>query len=145
APPAAVAKAAPSAPAEKAAPAPAAAPTQPSPAPSTAAPASPPPAVSEKAAPAVANVAPAAGRAGTYRIQLASVGDRKAAEGEWRRLTRANGDVLGKLTPSVVTVDLAGKGTFHRLSAGPFADRGAAAEACEALHKRKVGCFVVAP
>jgi cell division septation protein DedD len=128
--------AAPPATAEKAAPPPAA---------EKSAPAAPP--AAEKAAPAVAAVAPAAGRlaASGYRIQLASVGDRQAAENEWRRLSRANADVLGRLTSNIVAVDLPGKGTFHRLSAGPFADRGAAAEACEALKKRKVGCFVVAP
>ena len=118
----------------------------PPPAPETAAPAAVPPATAEKAAATpVAAVAPAAGRAGGFRIQLASVGDKKSADNEWRRLSRANADVLGKLSPTVATVDLPGKGTFHRLSAGPFPDRGAAAQACEALHKRKVGCFVVAP
>lgn len=142
-PPAAVAKAAPVEPVEKAAPP--ASPAQASPALASPAQPSPAPAASEKAPPAIAAVAPAAGRAGAYRIQLVSVGDKKAAENEWRRLARTNGDVLGKLSPSVVTVDLPGKGIFHRLSAGPFADRGAAAEACETLHKRKVGCLVVAP
>lgn len=105
-----------------------------------------PPPAPEKAAPPLAAVAPAAGQAaGAFRIQLVSVGEQKAAESEWRRLSKANADVLGKLSPSVVKVDLPGKGIFHRLSAGPFPDRGAATDACETLHKRKVGCFVVAP
>ena len=144
-------RAAPSVPAAVAPPAAVAKETPPSPAPEKAAPpASAPPVATEKATPTppVAAVAPAAGRAasaGAFRIQLASVGEKKAAENEWRRLSRANADVLGKLSPSVVKVDLPGKGTFHRLSAGPFSDRGAATEACETLHKRKVGCFVVAP
>lgn len=108
-------------------------------------PAAEPPAAAKTVQPQPAAITPAAGSVRGYRIQLAAVGEKAAAESEWRRLSRANADVLGKLTPTVATVDLPGKGIVHRLSAGPFPDRSAAAEACEALKKRKVGCFVVTP
>jgi cell division septation protein DedD len=79
-----------------------------------------------------------------WRIQLASVTSDEAARKEWERLQKANDDLLGKLALNVQTVSLA-KGTYHRIQAGPLADRGAATTLCDALKARKQDCLVVTP
>jgi len=79
---------------------------------------------------------------GGVRIQLASLPDAATAEREWKRLQRANADLLGNLTSRVVPVQLEGKGTWYRLQAGPFADKAGAQQACDALKQRKLGCFL---
>lgn len=99
-----------------------------------------PPKTPVPAAVAAATPPPAAG--GGVRIQLASLPDAATAEQEWKRLQKANGDVLGNLTSRVVPVQLEGKGTWYRLQAGPFADKAGAQQACEALKQRKLGCFL---
>ncbi len=88
---------------------------------------------------------PAPVPAGGVRIQLASLPDEATAEREWKRLQKANTDVLGGLSPRVVAVQLEGKGTWYRLQAGPFADRAGAQQACETLKQRKLGCLLATP
>ncbi|MBI4185208.1 MAG: SPOR domain-containing protein, partial [Proteobacteria bacterium] len=138
--PAASQAASPAAPA--AVPAPAARPGTPPPAPRAAPPASAP-ARGEAAAPRPAAPAPAAG--GGVRIQIASLRSEAAARDEWARLQRLHPDLLGGLQLSLVTVELPGKGTFHRVRAGPLADAEAARSLCGKLALRKVGCLIVAP
>jgi hypothetical protein len=97
----------------------------------------------EKAGAAPAAGAPAA-EAGAYRIQVAAVRSREGAEREWRRLKKANGDLLGPLTLTIEKADLGAKGIFYRVRGGPLS-RQAAVEACAELKRRKTGCLVVGP
>ena len=88
----------------------------------------------------------AAARAGGFKVQLAAHRTVEAAREGWLRVQAANRDLLGGLEASYSAVDLgAGKGVFHRLQAGPFADATAAQSACEALRARNLGCIVVRP
>jgi len=88
-----------------------------------------------------AAVAPAAPiPSGAARIQLGAVRSADAAQKEWARLQTANRDILGGLTMNVVTADLGERGIYYRIQAGPAAD---AADLCNKLKARNVGCIVV--
>jgi len=101
------------------------------------APAPPPP--SPKAA-----APPAAG--GDLQVQLAAVRSPEQARGEWERLRRKNGDLLGKLRLFITKADLGpGKGVYFRLRVGPLASEAQAKALCVSLAGRKIGCLVVRP
>ena len=80
-----------------------------------------------------------------FRIQLAALRSRADAEAAWRRLKRANGDLLGALEAEVARVDLADKGIFYRLRAGPLASAAKAGALCARLKARNLDCLVVKP
>jgi len=83
---------------------------------------------------------------GGYRIQLAAFRTAETARAGWEGLRNTHRDTLGTLSPTVVEVDLGpGRGIFHRLQAGPFADAAAATAACDQLRLRNQGCIVVRP
>jgi len=98
------------------------------------APSAPPP------TPAAKSTAPAA--AGGVRVQLGAVSSEGDAQKEWERIRRANGDLLGRLSPNIVRADLGAKGVVYRIQAGPLASADAAADLCGKLKTRNVGCFV---
>ncbi|MFQ5775185.1 MAG: SPOR domain-containing protein [Kiloniellaceae bacterium] len=100
-----------------------------------AAPAPPPPAKATQTA-----VAPASG---SFLVQLASLKDRKGVTGEWARLQKAFPGLLGDKELAVQTVDLRGRGTFHRVRAGYFPDRASAEALCAQLKAKKQDCLVV--
>jgi hypothetical protein len=77
---------------------------------------------------------------GAARIQLGAVRSADAAQKEWARLQTANRDILGGLTMNVVTANLGERGIYYRIQAGPAAD---AADLCNKLKARNVGCIVV--
>ena len=80
----------------------------------------------------------------SYRIQIAAVGSNAAAQREWLRLRRQNKDILGSLQLFVQQVNIRNKGVYHRIQAGPLADRILAEIACSNLKSRGVGCLIVA-
>ena len=80
-----------------------------------------------------------------FRIQIASLRSEDAAKKAWGRLTKSHADLFGKLKPNIVRIDLAKKGTFYRLQAGPLTDAKAARTLCTRAKKRKIGCLVVRP
>jgi cell division septation protein DedD len=80
---------------------------------------------------------------GSARIQLASLKDQAAATATWNQLQKKFPDILGGLQPSYEKVEIADKGTFIRLQAGPLKDRNAAQAACSALAAKNQGCIVV--
>ncbi|MBI5163028.1 MAG: SPOR domain-containing protein [Magnetospirillum sp.] len=102
------------------------------------APVAPPQPVAAAPAPAPVKAAPAGG---DYLIQLSSLRSHEAADKEWGRIQKANGELLSTLKADVVQVDLGGKGTFWRLRAGPLSDT-AARQLCQELAKRNQGCIV---
>ena len=105
----------------------------------------PPPAAPEKAANAKPPPPAAAPLGAAWRIQLASLGTEEAAKTAWSRLSKKNGDLLGKLQHQIVRIELAGKGTFYRLQAGPLDDASEAKALCSRVKQRKIGCLVVRP
>ncbi|MFD2262625.1 SPOR domain-containing protein [Lacibacterium aquatile] len=110
----------------KPAPAPAAAPTAPKPVVATPAPVAAAPVASIKGA----------------KIQLGSVRSVEAASSEWAKLQRTHPE-LGSLSMQASKVDIAGKGTFYRVQAGPLADAGAASQLCGSLKAKNQDCIVV--
>ena len=80
---------------------------------------------------------------GSARIQLASLKDQAAATATWNQLQKKFPEVLGGLQPSYERVEIADKGTFIRLQAGPLKDRADAQAACSALAAKNQGCIVV--
>ena len=81
-----------------------------------------------------------------YRVQIGSFRGASAAERAWARAVSAHGDLVGKLAHIIVEVDLGEeRGVYHRVQAGPFADRAAALALCERLSVRDQACLVVSP
>jgi hypothetical protein len=101
----------------------------------------PPPPPPVKAAPAKpANTTPA------FRVQIASLRTKAAAQGAWSRLKAAHPDLFAGLKPTVVRADLGGaRGIYFRLQVGPLADAAAAGALCRNIKRRKLGCIVVRP
>lgn len=94
--------------------------------------------------PAIATTPPSSGKG--YLVQLAALRSADAANEAWRRLAKANTDLLGALRPKVVRADLgAEKGVFFRLRAGPLRNEAAAKGLCAELKARKLDCLVVRP
>jgi cell division septation protein DedD len=77
------------------------------------------------------------------RIQLAAVKNADEATPEWSRLQKELGTQLDGLVLTVESVDLGTKGIYHRIQAGPFADKSAAAAKCEIIKQMKHDCLVV--
>lgn len=80
---------------------------------------------------------------GSAKIQLASLKDQAAATSTWNQLQKKFPDILGGLQASYERVEIANKGTFIRLQAGPLKDRTDAQAACTALAAKNQGCIVV--
>ena len=93
------------------------------------------------AAPAARTVTATPG--GSAKIQLASLKDQAAATATWNQLQKKFPEILGGLQPSYERVEIANKGTFIRLQAGPLKDRADAQAACAALAAKNQGCIVV--
>jgi cell division septation protein DedD len=82
---------------------------------------------------------------GAFRIQLAAVKTREAAQVVWKKMTKSYPDVLEGLALNVVKVDRGADGTLFRVQGGPFANREAAESACGTLKQKSQACLVVAP
>jgi cell division septation protein DedD len=81
-----------------------------------------------------------------FRIQVGAYRSEGAALNGWNLIAEAHGELLEGLKPTIVEIDLGpGRGVFHRLQAGPLADRLAASALCDALRAREQGCLVVGP
>jgi cell division septation protein DedD len=111
----------------------------------------PAPAAAVPAKPAGAAAAPlpppsaGAASAKSYRIQLGALRTDEAARQEWERLKRIHADLLGRLGAANARIDLADRGTYYRIQAGPIAEAGAAERICTELKRRNVGCILVRP
>ncbi len=101
-----------------------------------------PPVATPSAAPAAPKTAPTAA-AGQTRIQLVAMRDAESAVAAWQKLKQQHAKTLGGLSPIFERADLGAKGVYHRVQAGPFADRAAAAATCAALEAAKQDCVVV--
>jgi len=90
---------------------------------------------------AAAKVAPSAPAAGDWVVQLASLKSRDGVTTEWARLQKKFPVLLGPRALDIQTVDLSGKGTYHRLRVGYFADRAAAVRFCDRLKAGGQDCL----
>ncbi len=80
---------------------------------------------------------------GGYRLQLSAVRSPDAVEPEWARLKRRFPE-LAALKSSSSKTEVAGKGTFYRVEAGPL-DEAAARAICNHLRTQGLGCIVARP
>ena len=97
-------------------------------------------------APAPPKAAPMPAAGGDFGVQLAALRSPEQARGEWERLRRKNGDLLGKLRLFITKADLGpAKGVYFRLRAGPLANEAKAKALCVSLAERKIGCLVIRP
>jgi cell division protein FtsN len=135
------------APVKPATPAPAPAAVAAVPAPAPAKPAAP--AATPAPRPAVVNAQPSTGTAsavsGGAVLQIGAYETPEIANGAWNSFRTRFAAVAGGLAQDVQKADLGAKGTWYRLRVGPFADKAAAAAACEKLRAQGGTCFVAAP
>jgi cell division septation protein DedD len=78
-----------------------------------------------------------------YYIQLGALRSASAAKRAWSIAKKKNLDVLRGRTLSVERANVPKKGVYYRVQSGPFADSRSAKRLCDALKRRKQGCFVV--
>ena len=101
-----------------------------------------------KPAPVVAAKPPAAPKkaaeiaSANYRVQLGAFRSVDAAEKAWTDLQKAHKSLLGTVPHRVQSVEIKGKGMFHRLQAGAFADKAEASSLCGDLKAEKQDCLV---
>jgi len=95
--------------------------------------------------PAAASATPqAANDKANFRIQIAAYRSEETARNAWVWLRDQHKELLEPLDARIARVEIKGKGTFFRLQAGPFDDRAAARQTCDALKERKLDCIVIA-
>jgi cell division septation protein DedD len=99
------------------------------------------PAPAAQAPAPAARPAPAPG--GAVRVQLGALTSEESARGEWDRLARRHGDLLGAFRPQVLRVEREGQATLFRLRTGGFADAAAAGAFCEQARARNIPCVVI--
>ncbi|HLB59848.1 MAG TPA: SPOR domain-containing protein [Bdellovibrionota bacterium] len=81
-------------------------------------------------------------RTGLFFLQIGSLSSDQEAQQESRRLKRKYVP-LKTLDIKIVPKELAGKGTYHRLQAGPFESKGEAERTCQDLKQAGAHCLVV--
>ena len=79
---------------------------------------------------------------GAYRIQLASLANRQAAEKFLKKVRSKNIALLVGMTGRVMKINLKSKGTFYRVQGDPIS-RKKAEEICNILRSKKQACLVV--
>ena len=79
---------------------------------------------------------------GAYRIQLASLAKRQAAEKFLKKVRTKNATLLGGMTGRVMKINLKSRGIFYRVQ-GDLSSREQAEKKCKILRSRKQACLVV--
>lgn len=100
----------------------------------------PQPGLQPKATPAP-QPEPKAAAAGAWQVQLMSSPNKTAMDSAWKNLVKKY-PVLNGQPHEIETADLGSKGTFYRLKAGAFADRGGADNLCNDLKALGGSCIV---
>jgi cell division protein FtsN len=78
-------------------------------------------------------------------LQIGAYETTEIANGAWAAFRARHSAVVGDLAQDIQRADLGAKGIWYRLRVGPFADKAAAATACEKLKAEGGTCFVAAP
>ncbi|WP_297731618.1 SPOR domain-containing protein [uncultured Maricaulis sp.] len=111
---------------------------QPDPEPEPQAPASEPdPAPAE-----TATATPGVDVSGSWVVQIASFRTEADAEAAWVAFRTRFADISAGMAPDVASVEIEGRGTYHRLRIAAFADRGDAVNFCSTLQSRGQDCLV---
>lgn len=84
--------------------------------------------------------APKADPAGTHYVQLASIQDSSKTVDAWKKLTEKH-SALQNISFRTQSAEIAGKGTFYRIQAGPLS-KSDADQLCEQIKATSGSCFV---
>lgn len=87
-------------------------------------------------------VLPTAAPAGDWVVQIASFRSVADAEGAWLAFQGRFSDISGGLGPDIASVEIANRGTYHRLRIAAFATRDDAVSFCSTLQGRGQDCLV---
>ncbi|MFY0637873.1 SPOR domain-containing protein [Maricaulis maris] len=79
---------------------------------------------------------------GSWVVQIASFRTESDAEAAWVAFRTRFSDISAGMAPDVATVEIEGRGTYHRLRIAAFADRGDAVGFCTTLQSRGQDCLV---
>ena len=77
---------------------------------------------------------------GGFAVHIASVPKADQVPGEWRRLVKRYPDLSAFELQPAQSVEIAGKGTFYRVIAGPLNSKAAAEALCARLKKAGASC-----
>ena len=102
----------------------------------------PPAATPSEPDPAPATPAPAVNRDGEWVVQIASFRSEADAEAAWVAFRTRFADIATGLAPDVASVEIANRGTYHRLRIAAFETRDAAVSFCGTLQARGQDCLV---
>lgn len=76
-------------------------------------------------------------------VHLSSLRSEKAAKKEWEALKQAFPEQLSAMSPRFARTEIAQRGTFYRVLAGPLPSKQAAKQLCGALKAKKQYCQVM--
>ena len=79
---------------------------------------------------------------GSWVVQIASFRTEADAEAAWVAFRTRFSDISSGMAPDVASVEIEGRGTYHRLRIAAFADRGDAVSFCTTLQSRGQDCLV---
>lgn len=82
-------------------------------------------------------------KAGDLVAHLSSLRSEEAARKEWQSLKKAFPKQLGRFGPAIARTEIAKRGTFYRVLAGPLTSKKAAQDLCAALKAKKQYCQVM--
>lgn len=75
-------------------------------------------------------------------VQLGAYKTSEDADDAWKKIQNQYSDILGKLNPYIVKVNISGQ-DFYRLRAVPVANKSEGNKICDKLKSKGQGCFVV--
>ena len=79
---------------------------------------------------------------GSWVVQIASFRTEADAEAAWVAFRTRFSDISSGMAPDVASVEIEGRGTYHRLRIAAFGDRGDAVSFCSTLQSRGQDCLV---
>ncbi len=79
---------------------------------------------------------------GSWVVQIASFRTAADAEAAWVAFRTRFADISSGMAPDVASVEIEGRGTYHRLRIAAFAERGDAVSFCSTLQSRGQDCLV---
>ncbi|WP_323762814.1 SPOR domain-containing protein [Maricaulis sp.] len=79
---------------------------------------------------------------GSWVVQIASFRTEADAEAAWVAFRTRFADISAGMAPDVASVEIEGRGTYHRLRIAAFSDRGDAVSFCSRLQTRGQDCLV---
>ncbi|WP_300545420.1 SPOR domain-containing protein [Maricaulis sp.] len=94
------------------------------------------------AEPAARDAVPAVDLSGDWVVQIASFRSGSDAEAAWVAFRTRFSDIASGLAPDVAQVEIANRGTYHRLRIAAFATRDDAVAFCSTLQSRGQDCLV---